>query len=112
MNQLNSTSVRLGASVGLDPVIVVAVITALMQVVTLCMTNPTPERVARFAKRPRARHLRAMRGAVEDELIERGYGGDKVDATMRAIRNEFAMMDVAAFEEIMLDVQDQTGDFN
>ena len=110
MNRLDHTSEKLAATVGVDATVIVAVITALMQVVTLCMTNPTPDRIARFAKRPRARHLRAMRVAVEDELIERGYGA-KVDTTLRELRNEFATMDVAAFAQIMFDIQDQTADY-
>lgn len=110
MNVLRPMCDRVAARVAVDPVVIVAVISALVQLVQICLVNPSPERIARRAKLPRPRHLRAMRSAVASELVERGYG-DRVDTVLREVRNEFATMDVDQFAQIMLDAQDQTGDY-
>lgn len=109
MNTLRPTSQRIAATIGLDPVIVVAAITALVQLVTLCREQ-TPAQVAASAKRPRRRQRRAMEKAVLNELRSSGTE-HKFAATMRALRGEIAVMTTEQIEQICQDCQDSTSDW-
>jgi hypothetical protein len=112
MSQLHATADRIGARVGLDPIIVITAITAITQLITLCLApDPSPEQVAKAAKYPRRRHRRAMRNAVRRELDARGQA-DKLDGMMTAVHDEIGAMSIEAIADVCRECSQITADYN
>ena len=94
----------------MDPLIVVAAITAIVQLITICMDRPTPAEVARSAKSPSRRQRRQMENAVWSELRSRGQQ-QKFIPTMRALRAEIGLMTAEEIEAICEDCTQGTADY-
>jgi len=99
MSQLNATSAKISTATGIDGALVIVVIQAVVNLISVCMAEPTPEEVARAAKHPRWRHRNAMRNAVWRELDARGEGR-RLDLVMAALQLEIADMTTEQIAEV------------
>lgn len=110
MTRLDATAERIGAKVGLEPLIVIVAIQAVVQLISLCVQDQTPAGVARAAKYPRRRQRRAMQNAVRRELAARGQEA-KLAATMIAVHSEIQAMTPAEIAEVCADCSGVTSEW-
>ena len=73
MTLLESTAKRIGDKTAVEPMVIIAVISALTQLLTLCLApEPSPEEIVEHARNPTLRETRVMKRSVRQELRAKG----------------------------------------
>jgi hypothetical protein len=105
MTTTQATAERIGKVAAIDPIVAVAIITALVQLVTLCMTAPTPEDVVEAAKNPTRLQRFRMRLTAYREMRKNGIPRRDRGKVWLAVSGEMAAMTPEDARSICLDCQ-------
>jgi hypothetical protein len=111
MSETEATAERIGKAAAIDPIVAVAIITALVQLVTLCVTEPTPEKVAATAKNPTLLEWAVMRHAVYREMRANRVPRGKRAGVWQGVQVELQSITPEAARSICLDCQ-ATADYS